>query len=113
MYVWVTFQKEGFHCYPAAGTDERLKDVSFLQYKHRHIFHFRVDIEVFHNERDIEIILFKRFCEDMLGNKIELNNKSCETLATEMAEQIGAKYPNRKLKISVSEDNENGAYLEI
>jgi len=44
--IWVTFQKEGIHFYPAAATDPALKtgdeyDVSFLGAPHRHIFHFR------------------------------------------------------------------------
>ena len=45
--VWVTFEKEGLHCYPAAADAPNLAtgdeyDVSFLQYIHRHIFKFRV-----------------------------------------------------------------------
>ena len=56
--IWVTFQKEGIHCYPAAATDPTLAtgdeyDVSFLSAPHRHIFHFRVWIDVFHDDRDI------------------------------------------------------------
>ena len=44
--IWVSFQKEGIHCYPAAATDPALAtgdeyDVSFLGTPHRHIFHFR------------------------------------------------------------------------
>ncbi|MBM38205.1 MAG: hypothetical protein CMO97_03945, partial [Woeseia sp.] len=59
--IWVTFRREGIHKYPAALTDPKLNtndeyDVSFLGYPHRHIFHFRVAIEVFHNDRDIEFI---------------------------------------------------------
>ena len=51
--VWVTFQKEGVHMYPGADTDPKLAtgdwdDVSFLGVPHRHIFHFRVWIDVFH-----------------------------------------------------------------
>ena len=47
--IYVTFQKEGIHCYPAAATDINLKteneyDVSFLSHPHRHIFHFNVSI---------------------------------------------------------------------
>ena len=49
--IWVTFQKEGTHMYPGADTDPKLAtggwdDVSFLGVPHRHIFHFRVWIEV-------------------------------------------------------------------
>ena len=63
--IWVTFQKEGIHCYPAAATDPTLNtndeyNVAFLASPHRHIFHFRVSIDVFHNDRDIEFIQFKR-----------------------------------------------------
>ena len=56
--IWVTWQKEGIHKYPAAATDPALAtgdeyDVSFLASPHRHIFHFRVWIDVFHNDRDL------------------------------------------------------------
>lgn len=45
-YIWMTFEKEGFHCYPAAATDPNLEDVKFLANLHRHLFKFRVYIEV-------------------------------------------------------------------
>ena len=68
--VWVTFQKEGVHLYPAAANDPLLAtggwdDVSFLGVAHRHIFHFRVAIDVFHDDRDIEFIQFKRWLESL------------------------------------------------
>ena len=28
--VWVTFQREGIHCFPAAASDPKLADVAFL-----------------------------------------------------------------------------------
>ena len=64
--IWVTFNKEGMHKYPAALTDPNLAtgdeyDVSFLGYPHRHIFHFKVWIGVTHDDRDIEFIQFKRW----------------------------------------------------
>ena len=77
--IWVTFRREGIHKYPAALTDPKLNtkdeyDVSFLGYPHRHIFHFRVAIEVFHNDRDIEFIQFKRWLENLYGlGTIELD----------------------------------------
>jgi len=113
--IWVTFQKEGIHKYPAALTDPNLAtgdeyDVSFLGYPHRHMFHFYVKIEVFHNDRDIEFIQFKRWLESLYANgTLQLDYKSCEMICDELAEIINSKYPNRKLKIKVSEDNENGA----
>lgn len=108
--IWVTFQKEGIHKYPAALYRDELKDVEFLGFPHRHIFHFRVEIEVTHADRDIEFILFKRELESLYSQGVlKLDYKSCEMLCDDLAEYIKAKYPNRSLKITVSEDGENGA----
>jgi len=115
--VWVTFQKEGIHLYPAAKNDPKLAtggwdDVSFLGIAHRHIFHFKVEIEVFHDDRDVEFIQFKRWLEKLYNEEVlELNHKSCEMIAQDLYAQIAAKHPGRKVVITVSEDGENGATL--
>lgn len=117
-FIWVTFQKEGIHKYPQALTDPNLAtgdeyDVSFLGYPHRHIFHFRVDIEVFHDDRELEFIQFKRWLESLYQtNTLQLNYRSCEMISDDLSVLIKDKYPGRKFKISVSEDNENGSYAE-
>ena len=117
--IWVTFQKEGVHLYPAAKDDPALAtgdwdDVSFLGYAHRHIFHFRVAIDVFHDDRDIEFIQFKRWLEGLYNsNVLELNHRSCEMIAEELAQQINNKYPGRDIEITVAEDNENGATMSF
>ena len=116
--IWVTFQKEGIHKYPAALEDPNLAtgdeyDVSFLGYPHRHIFHFRVEIEVFHGDRDIEFIQFKRWLEKLYSaGTLELDYKSCEMICDDLAQQINNKYPGRSIKITVSEDGENGATIQ-
>ena len=116
--IWVTFSKEGIHKYPAALTDPNLAtgdeyDVSFLGYPHRHTFHFKVWIEVFHDDRDIEFIQFKRWLEKLYGNaELQLDFKSCEMIADDLALTIQKTYPNRYIKISVAEDNENGCEME-
>lgn len=115
--IFVRFQKEGIHMYPAASTDPALKtgdeyDVSFLGTPHRHIFHFEVSIEVFHNDRDIEFIQFKRWLENLYATgTLELNFKSCEMISDDLYELIATRYPNRNITITVSEDNENGATI--
>ena len=115
--IWVSFRKEGIHRYPAAGTDPALctageYDVSFLANAHRHIFHFRVAIDVFHNDRDIEFIQFKRWLESLYSKDIlELDFKSCEMIADDLYDQIAARYPNRAVVIDVSEDGENGCVI--
>jgi len=115
--IFVTFQKEGIHCYPAAATDPALAtgdeyDVSFLGTPHRHIFHFRVGIDVFHNDRDIEFIQFKRWLENLYKDAIlALDHKSCEMIADDLYVQIAGRYPNRNVTIEVSEDGENGCVI--
>ena len=112
--IWVTFCREGIHKYPAALEDPGLADVSFLGHPHRHIFHFRVSIDVFHNDRDIEFIQFKRWLEGLYssGNPVlELDYKSCEMMADDLYIQIANRYPDRNVTISVSEDNENGCTI--
>ena len=115
--IWVTFQKEGVHMYPGADTDPKLAtggwdDVSFLGVPHRHIFHFKVGIEVFHNDRDIEFIQFKRWLQRLYEDSVlELNYKSCEMIADDLYLQIADRYPDRVVTVEVSEDGENGCQI--
>jgi len=110
--IYVTFQKEGIHCYPAALEDPALEAVSFLGYPHRHMFHFRVAISVLHHDREIEFILLKRWLESLYSDKVlELNFMSCEMIAEQLYTVIADRYPGRCVNIDVSEDGENGALL--
>ena len=114
--IWVTLRKEGIHKYPAALDDPKLAtgdeyDVSFLGYPHRHIFHFKVGIEVFHDDRDIEFIQFKRWLEKLYAEKtLQLDYKSCEMISDDLYTEINKRYPDRDIEIDVSEDGENGSH---
>ncbi len=116
--IWVTFQKEGMHKYPAALTDPALAtgdeyDVSFLGYPHRHIFHFKVWIGVTHDDRDIEFIQFKRWLENLYSSgTLQLDYKSCEMMSGDLYDSISNKYPGREIWIEVSEDGENGSFIK-
>ena len=116
--IWITFRKEGIHRYPDAATNPLLAtgdeyDVSFLASPHRHIFHFRVWIDVFHNDRDIEFIQFKRWLENLYNNGIlQLDYKSCEMIADDIYIKIAERYPNRAVWIEVAEDGENGCLIK-
>lgn len=118
-FIWVTFRKEGIHCYPAAATDPKLatgkwNDVSFLATPHRHVFHFKVWLEVFHDDRDVEFIQFKRWLERLYTDGLlQLDYKSCEMIARELHEKIFVNFPDRKVKIEVSEDGENGCTMNF
>ena len=115
-FIWVKFVKEGIHKYPAALTDPNRApggpdDVSFLGYPHRHMFHFKIQIEVFHDDRDIEFIQFKRWLESLYSDgTLQLNFRSCEMISDDLAEKIKDKYPYRDVLIDVSEDDENGSH---
>jgi len=118
--VWVTFRKEGIHKYPGAGVDPKLAtgdeyDVGFLGYPHRHMFHFKVWIEVFHDDRDREFIqeqrwMIKQYNEGVL----DLDFKSCEMIADDLYEKLNERYAdeNREIWIEVSEDDENGCFTK-
>ena len=99
--------------YPQAATEPSLKEVSFLGVPHRHIFHFRVEMEVFHDDRDVEFIQFKRWLERWYADgTLQLDYKSCEMMADDLYLQIANKYPDRSVWIEVSEDGENGALIK-
>ena len=73
-------------------------------------------IEVYHNDRDIEFLQFKRWMERLYsaasdGEVLVLDYKSCEMIADDLYLQISNKYPGRFVEISVAEDNENGCLI--
>lgn len=112
-WIWVTFQKAGFHKYPAAATDPALEDVSYLGDRHRHLFKFGVHIEVFHNDRELEFHQFLNYCESLFQNKqLEIDFKSVEMLADDLYDALAVQYPGRSIKINVSEDGECGCEIE-
>lgn len=102
--IVVKLQVEGLHQWK----DCPIEDVSFLRDRHRHIFHIEVRKKVYHNDRDIEIIMLKREITAYLGKQpIEFGNQSCESIAEDLFHKFQCTY------VSVLEDNENGAILEI
>ena len=112
--IWVTFQREGIHRYPAAATDPKLAtgdeyDVSFLASPHRHIFHFRVSIAVLHDDRDIEFIQFKRWLLSMyspsgsLGSELSNRTVSHNQDGTELAPASRLELNNRSCEMIAEE----------
>lgn len=103
--IYVTFQLPGIHCYPDAP-----EDVSYLRSPHRHLFHFKVSIEVFHADRCIEFHQFKNWLLSLFNTSVlELDFKSCEMISDELAKKVREKYSNRWLQVEVSEDGECGS----
>lgn len=107
--IWVTFSFEGFHAFPVAPSD-----VAYLRDVHRHLFKVRVEIEVRHDEREIEFHQFLRYCRyPYRAGSTECNNQSCETLARELGTYIQQAYPGRELAVEVSEDGECGSIVRL
>jgi len=105
-YIIVKLDIEGVHKYPEAE--------NYLKNLHRHIFRIIVKKEVSHNNREIEIINFKKAIKNYLIIKYGVNksyayqylkfgNMSCEDIAEKILKQFNC------TSVKVLEDNENGA----
>lgn len=106
--IWVTFQRKGYHRYPEAGTNAELADVSYLAHPHRHLFKFKIWIDVMHDNREIEFHQFLNWIESQINDTISMDYKSCEMLSDDIAFLIKQTYPGRSFTIEVSEDGECG-----
>lgn len=106
--ITVKFSREAVHYWAGAAL---FPEVAFLQHPHRHVFHVSVQIEVQHDDREIEFFLFRRECEGLctIPRNWSPVASSCEKFARELAEQVIVRYPGRRVSVSVSEDNENEA----
>ena len=116
--IWVTFDKVGFHKYPDAPDE-----VAYLRDRHRHVFKFRVTVEVTHNDREIEFHMLKNWLMSLYDSKaLEVDYKSCEMLAEDLLSKISSKYgvlagtgnnAVREMSVEVSEDGECGAIVKV
>jgi NTP pyrophosphatase (non-canonical NTP hydrolase) len=112
--IVINTQFEGFHSYPQAP-----EEVGFLRLNHRHMFHVEVQIEVFHDDRELEIIMVKRALTEFLIDNKRLGTGSCEMVCKSVQQWIKNGYPvphpvnvsERSVHVKVMEDGENGAML--
>lgn len=119
--VTVRTQYEGIHCWPEAPVE-----VGFLRSPHRHIFQIRANIEVEHNDRDVEFIMVKHRIDNWLKTKCvvtgeydsegsvwDMGRMSCEDVAEQVIEVICDFVGSyRTITVFVSEDGENEAMLQ-
>lgn len=111
-YIFVTFQREGFHCYPDAS-----EEVAFLRQTHRHMFHVRVQLSVSHNEREVEFFMLRNRLVNAMPSG-SFDSKSCETICHDIYKSMTAfdilpDLEQRHVIITVSEDGECGATVEF
>ena len=110
--VIVRLQVDGMHNFPKAA--ELFPEVAFLADRHRHMFYIEAKKEVFHDDRDVEFIMFKRDILDFLKQLYynsetrthEFGPMSCEMIAKQILNQFNC------TAVSVWEDLENGAIVE-
>lgn len=105
--IWVKFTRPGIHCYLKAPDE-----VKYLRDPHRHSFHFKVGIQVHHDDREIEFHMFLNWVTGLYDKSmLMLDYKSCEMIAAELVGAIASKYDcsNRSIEVEVSEDGECGA----
>ncbi len=82
--------------------------VDYLRFPHRHLFYVEIEMEVFHNDRELEFIMVKHHVDNFLrSNPFEVRD-SCETMATQICEELIKQYGKRQVSCAVLEDNENG-----
>lgn len=106
--IFVSLQVEGSHRYKEAP-----QEVAFLRSYHRHMFGVRVKMEVFHDDRELEFILVKRFIQRFFNdNPIHDVDWSCEMIADKLHRVLVDHYGDRDMTIVVDEDGENGAEVQ-
>jgi len=108
--VFVRTSFEAIHCWPDCPHEE----VAYLRNPHRHVFHVEVHVSVNHDDRDVEFLTLKKVLDHFLDNTVrgkDLGVTSCEMLCSLIYSRLRHEYI--VLKVIVSEDNENGAILEI
>lgn len=94
---------EGNHCYIDAP-----EEVCYLRNLHRHIFHVNLEIEVFHDDRELEFIMVRHRVDEFLRN-VELSiEMSCEQIAKLLVQHLIDLYGERCIACQVLEDGENG-----
>ena len=107
MEVVCRFSFEGTHCWPNVTDHEHLREVFYLQHKHRHMFHVEARAAVEEHDREIEIIALRRDLlewVDTLFPQGDLGTMSCEHFAEAMLNRF-----TELTQVTVLEDNENGA----
>ena len=102
-FVWVKFDFEGWHRWPAAPPHR-----AYLAHRHRHLFKCAVAVEVDNDDREIEFHDLLDLCVESAPGH-ELGAQSCEMIARRLLNEITRRVGPRRVIVSVSEDGEVGA----
>jgi len=107
--IWVTTTFVGYHLW-ADAPDE----VSFLRNNHRHLFYVCLEVAVKHLDREVEFFILKKQLNDFIDRHWSEGHfaSSCEMIAQSILEHFTAQHYHVR-RVSVSEDNENGATIYV
>jgi hypothetical protein len=120
-HIYVQTQVEGIHYWKNAPKDKIL-NIKFLKNPHRHMFHIKVTLQVFDDDREFEFLLMKRWLTlvgtTIFGEPFKLKPvaMSCEMIAREILKKVyhflvESDSSPRCVSCEVSEDGENGALV--
>lgn len=106
--IWVTFQRHGIHQYKEAPPV-----VGYLASPHRHLFKFKVTVDVNYSNREVEFHMLQNWLDSRYSDSVlQLDNKSCETIAEDLIKEISERYTQFNfIEVEVSEDGECGAIV--
>lgn len=110
-YIYITTDFIALHAWPECPYEQ----VSFLKYPHRHKFFVKVIFQVDHDHRQIEFFMAKKELDEYIDRKYknkDLGPMSCEMIAKDILRVMNAIFKS-VVSVSVSEDEENGAIVEV
>lgn len=97
---------EGYHHYP-----DPPKEVSFLQYPHRHIFEIRCHFKVTNSNREVEIFIQQNAIDMTIrrhfGKPAEFGYMSCEMIGEWILNEF-----DDCVEVEVLEDGHGGAIIQ-
>lgn len=96
------------HCWNNAPDE-----VKYLKYPHIHTFRITVQLEVFKLDREVEFFIFKEFLYKTLAALyLGESSFSCENICEQVHDIVEQAFPRRRMKIEVSETEDEGAIIE-
>ena len=108
MRIWITHQFPAYHKWKDAPDE-----VEFLRSMHRHMFKIKLMIDVYNDNRELELFIVQRklktYCEEEFEEDEDIG--SCEMIGNKIKKQFEEIYPGRMINVEVSEDGENGVIV--
>lgn len=107
-FIHLKLDWDSFHRWKKAPPE-----VKFLRHWHRHKFYCEIEMEVFHDDRELEFFMVLKYLKSevipaMKDQMAAGTVSSCEQQAEFIATELRYKYGERTMTVRVFEDNENG-----